>query len=98
MVAVQRGRRPLYPPHEFSRIRGLNNKIWDLIGDCWTTEPSERPCAGSIVDRMLTLPNRPADKRPLDSFNISLPFRVLRDQINQPFSTLGTDDFNLMKI
>jgi|ERR1700685_4216683 hypothetical protein len=89
MVALQRGRRPSRPQHDLCRIRGLNNTIWDLIEDCWRTEPLERPSAGQIVDYLQALPNRTVDQRPHDNFNISLPSQVLREQINHPFSTLA---------
>jgi hypothetical protein len=82
MVALQQGTQPSCPK---CFIRGLNSEIWDLIENCWATEPSERPSAGDIVKRLQVLPNLPQDQRPLDSFNISLPPQA---QINYPLSTL----------
>jgi len=96
MVAVQQGRRPSHPQHDLCQIRGLNDKIWDLIENCWTSEPSERPSAGQIVDHLQALPNRPIDQRPFDDLKVSFPSQVSCNQVNCPFSTFTDNigDFN----
>jgi len=63
ILAMTKGIRPSRPSHERCWIRGLNNEIWALIEDCWTGEPSERPFASQIVERLKALPNRPIDQR-----------------------------------
>jgi len=88
IFAVKLGKRPSHPSHDLCRIRGLTDKIWDLLQTCWTTEPSERPSAGQIVEQLRALPDRPVDQRPLDNFNNLFPSRVLLDQANNPFSLL----------
>jgi hypothetical protein len=86
MVTLQQGRRPSRPLHDLSRFRGLNDEIWELIESSWATEPSARLSASQIVDRLLAMPNRAADQRPADNFDISLPSKALRYQDNLPFA------------
>jgi len=86
-VAIQKGRRPSLPSHDLSRVRGWSEEISDLIEACWTEKPSERLSVGDIVERLRALPDRPADERPLDTFNTSFVSQVLR---NHPFSMLVT--------
>jgi hypothetical protein len=89
MRAVAQGRRPCRPSHDLSQVRGLNAEIWDLINTCWTTEPSERPSSGQIVEQLRALPDRPVDRRPVDNFNLSFSSQVLQNQVNHPFSALA---------
>src|ERR1700733_2140014 len=87
MFAIQQGRRPSPPSHDLSRMRGWSDGILDLIEACWTEKPSERLSVGDIVEKLRALPDRPVDERPLDTFNTSFAFQVLR---NHPFSILVT--------
>ncbi|KAG6845132.1 hypothetical protein H0H87_000368 [Tephrocybe sp. NHM501043] len=42
--------------------RGLNDRIWDLLKDCWKFEPSDRPDMGSVISRLRI--DKPQDSRP----------------------------------
>ena len=83
--AIQEGKRPAPPLHDLSRIRGWSDEILHLIAACWTDEPSERMSVGHIVETLCALPNRPVDKRPLDTFNTSFASQVSE---SHPFSML----------
>ena len=91
MFAVKQGKRPSRPLHELSRVRGLNDEIWDIIVACWTQDPDARPSATEVVERLRNLPNRPADNRPLNDFNKSLLTQMLsmHDYSEHPFVTLA---------
>lgn len=85
---VRSGQRPLRPSHDLSQIHGLNDEIWHLIEACWNQEASQRPPTSQIVEQLRALPDRPADQRPVDNFEISFPSRISRTELNRPFSTL----------
>ena len=91
MFAVKEGKRPSRPLDEVSRIRGLNNEIWNIIEACWTQDPNARPSATEVVERLRNLPNLPADNRPLNDFNKSLLTQMLsmHDRSDHPFATLA---------
>jgi serine/threonine protein kinase len=90
MFAVQSGKRPPRPSHDLSRIRGLNDEIWHLIDACWDQEPFQRPTSSQILNQLQALPNRPADQRPADDFEMSIPSELLHPGLKRPFSTLTT--------
>lgn len=46
-----RGSRPTLP--EDDQTRGLNDKIWNLLEDCWEEDPSERPTITQAMDRLV---------------------------------------------
>ena len=96
MFAVKLGKRPSRPLREISRIRGLNDEIWDVIVACWTQDPNARPSATEVVERLRNLPNRLEDNRPPDDFDGVLLAEMLSmyDRSDHPFATLAasTDD------
>jgi hypothetical protein len=87
MSAIQQGKRPAPPLHHLSRVRGWSDEILHLIEACWTGEPSERLSVSNIVETLRALPDRPVDKRPLDTFNTSFASQVSQ---SHPFSMLVT--------
>ncbi|KAL0960608.1 hypothetical protein HGRIS_005640 [Hohenbuehelia grisea] len=42
VVLLQDGKRP-EPPSAEARIKGLHNKLWKLMYQCWKTDPGQRP-------------------------------------------------------
>src|ERR1700691_2127210 len=87
ILAIQQGKRPSPPSHNLSRVRGWSDEILHLIAACWTEKPRERLSAGHIVEKLRALPDRPVDKRPLDTFNTHFPSQVSQ---SHPFSVLVT--------
>ena len=87
ILAIQQGKRPAPPSHHLSRVRGWSDEILHLIEACWTEKPSERVSVGHIVETLRALPDRPADNRPFDTFDISFPSQVSQ---SHPFSMLVT--------
>ncbi|KAJ7100527.1 kinase-like domain-containing protein [Mycena epipterygia] len=86
-LAVQKGERPSRPPHDFYPTRGLNDDIWHMIQICWASEPSERPHAGDVVEKLRSLVQS-LDERQLDNFNVSFSSEILHNSVGSPFSTL----------
>ena len=90
MFAVKEGKRPSRPLDEVSRIRGLNNEIWNIIEACWTQDPNARPSATEVVERLRNLPNRPADNRPLNDIDrLFTQTLTMHDRSDHPFATLA---------
>jgi len=95
MFVVKHGKRPSRPTHDLSRIRGLNDAIWQIIETCWNQDPGERYTASEVVVSLRNLPDRPYDCRPLNDFDKALPSQVLStlDRVDQnPFSILEQND------
>jgi hypothetical protein len=59
----------------------------DLIQDCWMQDPTKRPSADTVVERLELLPNRPVDRRPLNETGTSF-FMLLSHQGNNPLAVL----------
>lgn len=87
-VAVQQGKRPARPSFNMSLTNSLTDQVWSLIETCWTKEPSKRPTASQIAKQLRTLPDRPADQRPLDNFNMTFSSQFQCKEFHSPFSTL----------
>jgi len=92
IMGVMRGKRPPRPMHGLSRTRGISDKLWTLVEDCWAQDPTQRPTAGQIVERLRLLPNWQDDQRPLDEFRVNLPPQALYNYPEHPFSALTTAD------
>jgi hypothetical protein len=59
MFKVTRGERPNRPSGVADR--GLNDLMWGLMQDCWEHNPTRRPTALQIVERLPHVPdNRPS--------------------------------------
>jgi hypothetical protein len=84
MVALE-GRRPARPSDDLCHIRGLDDDIWNIIEICWAQEPSHRPSASDIVNRLHALLTW-TDERPHDELDSSFPSRTLYSQADHPFS------------
>jgi hypothetical protein len=50
LLKVVSGQRPPRPNSE-----ELSDEIWNLMQDCWTSNPPTRPTAAAIVDRLATI-------------------------------------------
>ena len=74
---VQGGERPCLPTDDLSRRRGLTPEMEDLIRDCWTQEPTKRPSADQVVER-------------IQLFRTLFSTRLLRRQVDNPFAILST--------
>jgi hypothetical protein len=85
---LQTGERPSLPADDLSRRRGLSAEMEDLIRDCWTQDPSKRPSADTVVERLKLLPNRPVDQRPVNDIGTSFFMQLLSTQVDNPFAVL----------
>ena len=77
ILAVMQGKRPRRPLHDMCQTRGLTDDLWNLIEQCWTDRPSDRPTASHIMEFLHALPDGVVDQRPLDEFDISFSSRIL---------------------
>ena len=84
---VQGGERPSLPTDDLSRRRGLNPEMEDIIRDCWTQEPTKRPSADKVVERLQLL--QLVDQRPLNEIGTSFFTQLLRNQMDNPFAILS---------
>lgn len=89
ILGVMRGRRPARPMHELCRTRGISDELWDLIQTCWAQDPTQRPAAEQIMERLRALPNWRDDQRPLDDFSVSFPYQAVHNHPEHPFSALA---------
>jgi hypothetical protein len=85
-LLLQTGKRPSLPEDDLSRRRGLSAEIEHLIQDCWTQDPTKRPSADTVVERLNLLPNRPVDQRPVNEIGTSFFMQLLSHQVNNPFA------------
>ncbi|KAF8157141.1 kinase-like domain-containing protein [Crassisporium funariophilum] len=67
---VMSGDRPLRPSADSVSFEkyGLTVEIWDMMEECWSRVPEERPTIVEIVSR---IPQRKLDSRPLDTWEAS---------------------------
>lgn len=81
------------PQDKASVIRGLTTDWWKLITECWVTNPSDRPNASAVLDRLRLLPGRKDDTRTLgDVDDLTKVKRELRRKEGNPFATLLPED------
>ena len=52
LAVVNRGIRPTRPPPFICMRRKLDEDLWRLLRDCWSTLPLARPSAGEVVARL----------------------------------------------
>jgi hypothetical protein len=89
-LLLQRGERPsLHADDDLSRRRGLIPEMEDLIRDCWTQEPTKRPSADKVVERLQIL--RLVDERPLNEIGTSFFTQLLSSQVDSPFAVLSRE-------
>jgi hypothetical protein len=86
------GLRPSRPEGDSCRIRGLTDEVWNLIETCWAEDPSQRPTATQVVERLRKLPNQPPDERPIDDVSINFPPKALYNHTEHSFSALATSE------
>jgi hypothetical protein len=84
---LQRGERPSLPTDNLSRRRGLGPEMEDLIRDCWTQDPTQRPSANKVVERLQLL--QLVDQRPPNDIGTSFFIQLLRSQVNNPLAILA---------
>ena len=84
---VQGGERPSLPTDDLSRRRGLNLGMENIIWNCWTQEPTKRPSADKVVERLQLL--QLVDQRPLNEIGTSFFTQLWRNQVDNPFAILS---------
>ena len=89
MLRVKGGERPSLPSDGLSRRRGLTSEMEYLIRDCWAQDPTYRPSAEQVAERLHVLCKQSTDESPLDKMAASFHAKVLHDQDN-PFVILAT--------
>ena len=87
-LLFQTGERPSLPVDDLSRRRGLSAEMEDLIQDCWTQDPTKRPSADTVVERLKLLPNRLVDQCPVNEIGTSIFMQLLSRQVDNPFAIL----------
>ena len=87
-LLLEGGERPCLPADDLSRHRGLSAEMEDLIQDCWTQDPTKRPSADTVVERLKLLPNRPVDQRRVNDIGTSFFMQLLGSQVDNPFTVL----------
>jgi hypothetical protein len=87
-LLLQTEERPSLPADDLSRRRGLSAEMEHLIQDCWTQDPTKRPSADTVVERLKLLPNRLVDERPVNSIGTPFFMQLLSNQIDNPFAVL----------
>ena len=103
MLRVQGGERPSFPSDNLSKRRGLTSGMEDLIRDCWAQDPTNRPSAERVAERLRVLCNQPTDETPLDKMAASFHAKVLHDQrnpfiiLNEPGSGIAVEFCNWKK-
>ena len=85
---LQTGKRPSLPVDDLSWRRGLSAEMEHLIKDCWTQDPTKRPSADTVVERLKFLPNRLSDHRPANEIGTSFFRQLLSSQVDNPFAVL----------
>lgn len=60
VLDVMAGKRPRRPSVEECGGRQMSNSMWDLIQECWTSEPANRPVIQDVIKRLegITIPRR----------------------------------------
>jgi hypothetical protein len=87
-LLLDTGERPSLPADDLSRHRGLSPEMEHLIQDCWTQDPTKRPSADTVVERLKLLPNRPVDQRRVNEIGTSFFMQLLNNQVDNPFAVL----------
>ena len=87
-LLLQTGERPSLPTDDLSRRRGLSAEMENLIQDCWSQDPTKRPSADAVVERLKLLPNRLVDQRPVNDIGTSFFMQLLGSQVDNPFAVL----------
>jgi hypothetical protein len=87
-LLLHTGERPSLPADDLSRRRGLSAEMEDLIQDCWTQDPTKRPSADIVVERLKLLPNRPVDQHSVNETGTSFFMQLSSNQVNNPFVVL----------
>ncbi|GLB39224.1 putative protein kinase activity [Lyophyllum shimeji] len=52
MLKVKEGQRPSRPSGQVHLDRGLTDRTWKLMGDCWKHDPNDRPHVCQILGRL----------------------------------------------
>ena len=60
MFKITSGERPSRPPANDPTFqeRGMTRDLWELMEDCWVSDPGERPTSQDIVHRLPRKPKR----------------------------------------
>jgi len=49
LLTIQRGERPARPLDPDIVVRGLDDRLWDLLTRCWKADPAERPTIEEVL-------------------------------------------------
>ena len=52
ILTVMRGILPERPMDKSIISRGLDDNMWELMVDCWMMDPSQRPSAATVLERL----------------------------------------------
>jgi hypothetical protein len=89
-LLLQTGERPSLLADDLSCRRGLSPEIEHLIHDCWTQDPTKRPSADKVVERLQLLSNQPVE-RSVNEIGTSFYMQLLSNQVDNPFAVLRRD-------
>jgi len=92
-LLLEKGERLSLPTDDLSRRRGLSPEMEDVIRVCWSQEPSKRPSADELVTLLQVL--QPVDERPQNQIGTSFFTRLLREQVDNPFTILYSEQHGL---
>ncbi|KAG6855866.1 hypothetical protein H0H87_009901 [Tephrocybe sp. NHM501043] len=93
MLRVQSGARPSRPPKSSPAWTawGLTDDIWSLMQSCWDREPSHRPSASTIVEKISAKLNK--DTRPILEADEISP-AGFRGQMGEPLDMITVEDLD----
>jgi hypothetical protein len=89
-LLLQSGERPSLHANDLSLRRGFSPTMEDLIRDCWTQDPPNRPSADEIVERLQLL-QLEVDQRPPNETGTSFFMQLLRNQVDNPLAILSNE-------
>lgn len=72
--ALGRGRRPSRPSDSICLPCGLDDNMWNLVENCWDSDPMKRPHAIEVVARIVSRLSLPEDAALARGIRISLAY------------------------
>jgi hypothetical protein len=96
--ALVQGERPPRPFHSLSRLRGLDDDMWDVIEVCWNQDAEKRLEAGQVVECLCQFLRFVIDNRPPYS-NMAPKSLMWYKQEDHPFCALAPapEDNDMLK-
>ncbi|KAG5637004.1 hypothetical protein H0H81_006148 [Sphagnurus paluster] len=81
VIKVAKGERPNQPKENHIVERGLDDRMWSLMEDCWQQDPRDRPTAVEVVARLQRLA---VDPRPAGGWGELSPSRFRLTEGEEP--------------